>query len=106
MSSGRRRSEHSDLDNLCEKSGRAPCTREDAGAQGFELYRIAAWASAMGVFEHWDDEAGDYRFPDGWPEGVTAEGYVAKELGLATAAPAPEPAPADTTLHRMLGGAR
>jgi hypothetical protein len=58
----------------------------------------------MGVFEHWDDTALDYHYPDGWPEGVTAEGYVAKELGLGTVVPGPGPAPANTTLHRMLAG--
>lgn len=75
-----------------------------ADEEGVELYRISAWASHTGVFEHWDDEARDYRYPEGWPEGVTAEDYIAKELGLGTVAPAAEPAPANTTLHRMLDG--
>lgn len=77
-----------------------------ADEEGVEFYRIAAWTRHTRVFEHWDNEAGDCLYPDGWPEGVTAQGYIAKELGLGTAEPAAEPGPAETTLHRLLGGAR
>lgn len=72
--------------------------------EGVELFRRSAWASHTGIFEHWDAAAGDYAYPEGWPDGTTREAYIAKELGLGTAAPEREPPQADTTLHRMLAG--
>lgn len=66
--------------------------------------RIACWAENSRVTEYWDDEAKDYAYPGGWPEGVDPDAYVAERLGRDLADARTEAQSDRTLLHEFLNG--
>ena len=69
-----------------------------------ELSRIKAWSENSKFTEHWDDENKDYVYPEGWPEGIDGDQYIAEQLDYE---PAGTPAPTgkvDSILHGLLHG--
>jgi len=69
-----------------------------------ELARIKAWSENSKFTEYWDDEAKDFVYPDGWPEGIDGDSYVAASLDYEPPEPK-EPAPGtDSILRGLLHG--
>jgi hypothetical protein len=77
-----------------------------ANPDAVEEWRLHAWASQPDVLKYWDDAAHEYRYPEGWPEGETGEGYIGRQVGVSAGGPGPEAPVADTLMHRMLRGER
>jgi hypothetical protein len=82
-----------------ERARREAADREAAEIE--ELRRVDAWLDRPEWLSYWDDDAGDFRVPGGWPP--DSERALAKADGPARES---ESEPASVTfMHRMLESA-
>ena len=56
---------------------------EEEDAEGMEGHRQIAWASLplRDIRHYWEDDEGDFVFPDGWPPSVDKAEYFREYLG-------------------------
>ena len=76
-----------------------------ADPEHMEAYRILAWTDNTRALDHWDAAAGDYAYPDGWPEGVHPADFVAQHHRSSDPTTEPEQQSSSSTLlHKLLDG--
>lgn len=52
-----------------------------ADPEWVEIYRQDAWTRGQ-ITKYWSDEAKDFVVPEGWPDGIDPEDFIAEQVGV------------------------
>lgn len=73
-----------ELDRVRQPSPAARALAETmADKEMVELHRRNAWLERPNWMKLWNDEAKDFAIPEGWPQGIDPESYIARQIGVA-----------------------
>jgi hypothetical protein len=112
---------HADLARLSTHTGDPPPPDQTAEIEAkvqslmlqddaIEEFRQIAWIDSLSSpFQHWNRTTAEYRFPDGWPEGVAPADFIRTYHTRPSTAGEPEPPaapPEPTPMHKLLSSIR